>query len=220
MTHFDQQLNPAANYLFRNDPGLTLQALSQQKDSLKALTYVATSYYQHRSLIRPPHSPTDAGFAEFHSLESVTLCGQCPNFERAVMSSQSPSSLKTLVFQTDEIYWAPLGPTASVSALDAIPFLRAPSCSVPPALSTLRIVGREQDFTAAMKGRISSAAKEMLKLGVALEVQVESRSTYFPPFLYGEPLPKATTVFDGTWRLTEHRPRTLWNDWGDSSSEE
>lgn len=215
--NFEQELSPAASYLFRNDPAATLEALGQQKHSLKTLTYVATQYYQRGTRLRPQRSPVDAGFAEFHSLESVTLCGQCPNFERAVMSSRSPPELKTLLFHTDEIFWSPYADGIPESILNSIPFLRAPSCSVPPTLSTLQIIGREQDFTTAMKRTIAHAAKETQKMGVSLEVQLQTRSSYFPPYLYGEPLPKTTTVFAGEWKELARRPRILWDP---SSSDE
>lgn len=208
--NFENMLSPDVNHLFRTDPIATLQALSQQKDSLKTLTYVAAQYYRAGQLLRAQHSPVDAGFAEFHSLETVTLKGQCPNFERAVMSSRSPPGLKLLVFRTDEIVWPPFSKESELS-VNEIPFWRAPSCSVPATLSTLQIIGRDQDFTASMKRVIISVAKKMQQAGVELEVQVETRSSYFPPYLYGEPLPKTTTVFAGEWKHAARRTSTLMN---------
>lgn len=140
------------------------------------------------------------------------------------MSSRSPPALQTLVFHTDEIFWSPLAHSLegilsefALGILNEVPFLRAPSCSIPPTLSSLQIIGREQDLTTGMKRTIEHAAEKIQKMGAKLEVQMETRSHYFPPYLYGEPLPKTTTVFDGQWQEQVRRPRILWDS---SSSDE
>ncbi|KAF2211345.1 hypothetical protein CERZMDRAFT_98655 [Cercospora zeae-maydis SCOH1-5] len=198
--HFEDVVDPAASHLFENDPAATLEAIGQQRHSLKSLTYV-TPEMRNGWRIKPP-SHVDAGFAAFPLLEHVTLHGKCPNFERAVMSSRSPPNLKSLTYQIDQIFWPPYMDRSLDSPLNPIPFIRAPSSSVPKSLTSLRIIGQPQDFTTPMKHQVEAAARSMKEMGIHLEFLFENWSPYYPPYLYGEPVPTTFTIYDGGWKET------------------
>ncbi|PPJ54831.1 hypothetical protein CBER1_08428 [Cercospora berteroae] len=210
--HFEDVIDPAANNLFNNDPAATLEAISQQSHSLKTLVYVTPELFNGWRRKMPKRSAVDAGFVGFHLLEEVTLHGRCPNFERAVLSSRAPPTLKVLTYQIDQMFWPPYLDSSADAPLATIPFIRAPSSSVPPSLKTLRIIGHIQDLTTAMKGQIEGAARGMKKMGINFELHFETWSSYFPPYLYGEPLPTTTSVYDGGWNEAATDPHLrLWS---------
>ncbi|EME81300.1 uncharacterized protein MYCFIDRAFT_88010 [Pseudocercospora fijiensis CIRAD86] len=202
--HFGEEVDPTSNHLFTSDSAASVEALKQQSHSLKQLTYATTDkYYQHRQrrLTNRNKGPTDAGFADFHCLESVTLIGYCPNFERAIMSSRSPPILKNLTFKSDNAF-RPGSYGEAESTFSMIPFLRAPSSSVPPTLANLNVVYHNpplspQDLTPSTRIFIETAAKATGKVGINLRVLSEDRTNYFPPYLYGEPTPEEHVVYDG-----------------------
>lgn len=210
--HFADDIPPASNHLFQANASATLAALAQQKDSLTTLTYLTSDVYYHGNLrwtMVPNLHPVDAGFSDFQKLESITLVGHCPNFERAVMSSRSPPHLKRLSFKGDNAFCMPnsaaqVPPTAfDMDPLHMTPFLRAPSSSVPPNLHELNVTYqnpslRARDLTLGMRDFISTAAKATRQMGIRLKVHSLERQAYFPPYLYGEPLPKELLVFDGS----------------------
>lgn len=87
-----------------------------------------------------------------------------------------------------------------------IPFLRAPSASIPPTLRIFNIVceyGLHEESNLVSKGTlqatIRNAAKAVTKThgGVKMNVRHHDRGHYFPPFLYGEPQPKERLIYDG-----------------------
>lgn len=63
-----------------------------------------------------------------------------------------------------------------------------------------------------MKGQIEAAARGMKKMGINFELHFETWSSYFPPYLYGEPLPTTTCVYDGGWNEAATDPHLgLWS---------
>ncbi|KAF7197497.1 hypothetical protein HII31_01307 [Pseudocercospora fuligena] len=202
--HFGDEVDPTSNHLFTSDSAAALEALKQQSHSLKHLTYATTDiYYQHRQrrLTNPNKGPTDAGFADFQCLEVVTLIGHCPNFERAIMSSRSPPILKSLTFKSENVF-RPGSYGEAESTFSMIPFLRAPSSSVPSTLKSIDVVYHNpplspQALTPSTRKFIETAAKATGKAGIKLRVLSEDRTNYFPPYLYGEPTPEEHVVYDG-----------------------
>ncbi|CAK3903820.1 hypothetical protein DOTSEDRAFT_90064 [Lecanosticta acicola] len=214
-------VDPASNHLFQTNPKAALHALQQQQGSLQSLTYATNErIYQHMQLARQilcDPSPVDAGFAGFHCLQHVTLVGQCPNFERALMTSKSPPILKTLEHQ--EI--SPLRRTVvnQASPLDSVPFLRAPSCSIPTTLESVDITYQSislmnSRITEAIKNEfIQPAAVAVETMGVRMRVFNRQVAGYFPPYLYGEPRPVSEMLFTGyrdgfVGKLSESKPRS------------
>lgn len=211
--HFAQAVDPACNHLFERDPGAIIAALAQQRDSLKELTYVTNEAYHRRlhlvhGYFSPYESTLDGRFAEFKSLEKVTLVGQCSNFERALMSSKSPPTLHTLHFKgADPFHGIDFEPTPLLASTDqvgfrsGIPFLRAPSSSLPPPLKELNLTYDKFVRSVGMeKSLIAAAAKEIKKLEFALRVAFQTSTRYYPPYLYGESEPRQELLYvDGTF---------------------
>ncbi|KAM3414338.1 hypothetical protein BST61_g10985 [Cercospora zeina] len=157
-------------------------------------------------------SPVDPGLnADYHVLEHVTLHGRCFNFERAVMSSRSPPILKSLTYQVDEIFWPLRIDLSPDPILLTIPFIRAPSSSVPKSLTTLRIISQPQNLTTMMTSQVDATARNLKRMGINLECLYEPLSTYYPPYLYGEPVPTAVTVYDGGWKeISPDQKMGMW----------
>ncbi|KAK4613749.1 hypothetical protein CLAFUW4_08715 [Fulvia fulva] len=207
--HFGDDIDAASNHLFQMDPQTTVAALKQQKHSLRVLTYVTTeTYYQHLQLARwvtIKKSPIDAGFADFAALEEVTLLGQCPDFERALMTTRSPPNLKSLTFRAMTPFRREIGShSLPGSPLALVPFMRAPSCSIPESLTRLKVayydtlpIGVGRSFSETTKGIIRKAANATKKIGIELTVSYVDRSNYYPPYLWGEPQPTETIAFTG-----------------------
>ncbi|KAI5363984.1 Putative F-box domain, leucine-rich repeat domain superfamily [Septoria linicola] len=207
---FADKINPAANHLFNNNPAAALEAIGQQKSSLRELVYV-TPERNGWSRKVPKRSAVDAGFANFHYLESITLHGTCVNFERAVVSSRSPPMLKELIYKTDNMFWSPIMDSAPEIVLSLLPFVRAPSSSLPTTLEKLRIISNKQHVNSSIRQNVRAAAKILEKHGVVFQVAFETRSSYFPPYLYGEPLPVINTIFDGKrFDVPEEPVRRMW----------
>lgn len=237
--HFIDEVDPTSNHLFQTDSKAAIEAIQQHQHSLKHLTYVTTeTYYQHMQLayrITSGGSSADAGFANFHCLEDVTLVGHCPNFERALMTSQSPPNLRKIECRGLN----PLRQTGGTApGVNSVPFLRAPSCSMPPNLKDLDIVFETTFMSfgsadSAKKKLIETAAEAVHKTGIKLRVFYLQVTGYFPPYLYGEPRPSRDLVYaeDGfVGRLALVRPTRATQilgedeesdlDWEDTSTED
>lgn len=114
-----------------------------------------------------------------------------------------------------------------VSTITSIPFLRAPSASIPKSLKTLELTytadrnglmvvelvnagSRERSF-------IRDAAKVTAGMGIALRVlatRIEGENRYFPPYLYGETEAPEDVVFEhedftGNFKPRRQLPRAL-----------
>lgn len=222
--HFGDHIDPVSNHLFSADSTAALAALGQQSHSLRDLTYAATDmHYQHQQcrLTARNSTPTDAGFVDFGNLESVTLIGICPTFERAVMSSRSPPSLKSLTYRCENIF-QPLPNGISETPFAAIPFLRAPSSSVPSTLAKIDVICDNIPLTPATlstqtRDYIRTAARETSKAGIHLRVFTQGATTYYPPYLFREPRPLDHLVYDAElsedfFPIPSHTPRVvhLW----------
>jgi hypothetical protein len=169
------------------------------------LTYTTTDIYSWRGEhdLLESRTPEDAGFADFCNLESVSLVGICPNFERAVLTSRAPPNLKNLTFQARYALNLPLidHPSANENICAVIPFLRAPSSSVPPTLKNIDLIWQDPPKTRsklpkAVRTFVELSAEATKKMGIKLRVLSLDRSNYFPPFLYGEPVPQLRKIFD------------------------
>lgn len=204
---FADDIDPSSNHLFTVNPHLAVEALKQQQATLTTLTYTTTeTYFQHRHLARrreASSTPRDAGFADFNKLTKVTLVGHCPNFERALMTSCSPPTLETLEFKALSPFRREHGSASEDKAIPIIPFLRAPSCSVPATLRNIDIAfgstvyDADGDILPSMtKNLIEVTAKAARPMGVKLRFFFKPRTHYFPPYLYGEPVPVETLVYD------------------------
>ncbi|KAF2160571.1 hypothetical protein M409DRAFT_70325 [Zasmidium cellare ATCC 36951] len=206
---FADDIDPGSNHLFTVNPQLTVDALKQQSSTLTTFTYTTTeTYFQHRHLARirdACSAPIDAGFTDFNKLTKVSLIGHCPNFERALMTSCSPPILKTLEFKALTPFRRELGSTAEDHAIGIVPFLRAPSASVPSTLKNIDISFGSTAYDAdgnilpsQTKNLIEVTSKATRSMGVHLRFFFKPRSHYFPPYLYGEPTPVETLVYDGS----------------------
>ncbi|EME42774.1 hypothetical protein DOTSEDRAFT_90064 [Dothistroma septosporum NZE10] len=206
---FGDEIDPASSHLFQMDSQTTIAALKQQQHSLRTLAYITThTYYQHLQLARwinGKKNTVDAGFADFAALEEVTLLGQCPDFERAMMTSRSPPNLKSLTFKAKDAFRQEIGThSQSDSPLALVPFLRAPSCSIPDALERLNVayhdsspLGANRKLSETTKRIIRKAANATKEIGIELTVSYVDRRNYYPPYLWGEPAPTETTMFTG-----------------------
>lgn len=95
------------------------------------------------------------------------------------------------------------GSTAEDRAIGIIPFLRAPSASVPSTLRNVDIAfgstvyDAEGDILPSMtKNLIEVTSKAVRPMGVRLRFFFKPRTHYFPPYLWGEPTPIETLVYD------------------------
>ncbi len=209
--HFDNHVPLCYNGLFFRDTIATLEALSQQKDSLKSLTYVSSGLqsgsFMQRLRLRQPG--VDAGFADFNALESVTAVGSCAPFERAVMSSKSPPNLRSLHFESEKPFSKALHTDRSVSStsdsdvLASLPFLRAPSATLPGSLQELSIIELHyimlsSEMPVAKRRHIVAVARALKKAhNATLMVKTKFFGSYYPPILHGEPNPFEEIVYDG-----------------------
>ena len=205
---------PGYNHLFERRPATVINALSQQKHSLQTLTYATPedSYVGFGDYVitsTPLNvAPVDGGFADFHKLEKVTLMGECPNFERALLTSRHPPNLRELRFEAENPLLALHRRHAQNlngeddNVLDFIPFLRAPSASIPPTLKTLNLLYEYSTYGGGLshsrRSAIKAAAKRTFEsLKVTLNVKYRERGHYYPPFLFGEPTPAEGMIYDG-----------------------
>lgn len=147
------------------------------------------------TFVTPEKTAVDGAFAEFFALEKIKLIGQCPNFERAVFSSRAPPKLKVLAASC----YRPLRGVETASdaqhALDFAPFFRAPSCSKPDGLERLELT--HTDRSHQDRDSYLALARELNDVGVELLVYAEKITTFFPPYLDGEPRPEVNLYFDG-----------------------
>jgi hypothetical protein len=188
--------------------------LKQQQHSLKSLVYATAGSYVlingqffHRLRAREPG--IDAGFADFHCLESIAAVGSCAAFERAVMSSNSPPNLRSISFQSEN----PMHLTHNSRAtnqddrdrelLGMLPFLRAPSAAVPASLQEIYITYQRNIFQPLVlneekKENIRATARALMRVhGASLTITSKGYGNYFPPILYGEPEPRNIVIYDG-----------------------
>lgn len=218
------------------DAAATIKALSQQKHSLRSLAYARAGHYTLSEgsfilrMLQRREPGVDAGFADFHRLESVTCIGACSQFEQAVLSTQSPPNLRTLVYQAEN----PIT-TLRASSRDTVlndsslatylPFLRAPSASVPACLETLHIVYQSRyrqplRLSDYMREHIQRLAKALSKVhGASLTVAETTFGRYFPPFLYGEPTPKERAIYEGASDEFVDGGRERDQDWNPGGSD-
>lgn len=153
-----------------------------------------------RTSVTTDKTPVDGGFADFFALETVKLVGECTNFERAVASSQAPPNLKLLAAESKY----PLGKLrqklqpldeSTQSALDFVPFFRAPSSSVPKCLKSLELTS--EVIKTEHDNLMKDVAKELGEMGAQFLFFVKHETDYFPPFLDGEEEPYEDVYFDG-----------------------
>ncbi|KAK5175450.1 uncharacterized protein LTR77_000589 [Saxophila tyrrhenica] len=215
---FDNEVEASYNHLFRTNASAVVKALGQQNHSLKSLVYVAASasVFADSQLLRRMaegrQAGVDAGFADFHALESITSSGANFTFERAVLSSAPPPNLKVLTYQAENAITSPHGSSLQTNADETemnnrlvalLPFLRAPSASVPASLERLNIVYQRRVqapvvFTDDKQAHIEKTAKALKAVhGAVLMVGFKGFGQYYPPFLYGEDEPKEKMIFDG-----------------------
>ena len=207
---------PKTNDLFQRRPDCTIEALKAQQDTLTTLTYVTTATharpeFELSSANRTSVFAVNGGFADFQVLEEVTLIGHSPAFERCVMSTASPPNLKRLAYKSDRIFLNTFNSSCApnqTSILSEIPFLRAPSASMPKSLERLDITYSYADgiprYDLGTPGskertRISNADEAVSKLGIALRVYLtfgDGTAWYYPPYLYGEREPRDGLVFE------------------------
>lgn len=210
---FANQVDAEYNHLFRTDSEASVQALAQQKHSLKWLAYATpypvTGLHANTQVNRRHKAPHDGGFADFHYLEEVALFGECREFERALMTTKCPPNLKSIKIK------ARLPFSASYDGYDdddtgsdflkLTPFLRAPSCCVSETLEHLDITFEwsrrpllsYMKFILRHKNLIIGAAHAAAEMGIRLQVSATHRSQYFPPYLYNEPVPEEWVVYRG-----------------------
>lgn len=197
------------NFLFDADPVGAMAALKLQRSSLRSLTYAA-SCYGGRNMCRPtaPADSIDGGFSDFISLEQVALIRPCSIFERAVMTTQPPPSLRKLIYKGN----APFEPdremlafadsvSAQARSTPSLPFLRAPSAVIPDTLCDLSITMFDADFRSALcnedyRDFITDSIKNAREKAINLQVLYTKKSNFFPPFLYGEVAPKERPMYD------------------------
>ena len=156
----------------------------------------------------------DGGFSSFHKLQRIDLIGHCPQFERAVMSVRPPPNLKALSFQAEGLFPPHVNihtdlpaqqDTDDTNLLSLLPFLNAPSASVPPKLENIHLICEHSFYQVVllpglMQRLLRGAAKAVRKLGngsAVLMVSSMQTGRYYPPFLYGEPVPTAELMYDG-----------------------
>lgn len=205
-----------SNDLFRKRPDLAIEALKEQKDSLRVLTYVTSatsdpSPFESLNAGLSRIFAVDGGFSDFTQLEEVTLIGHCPAFERCMMSTTSPPNLKLLASKVDRPFLDPFTSSHAPdepSVVSQIPFLRAPSASVPETLKTLNITYTNIHSIPGVdlmipgskeRVRISNAADATSRMDVSLRVFLTWRggtAWYYPPYLYGEQEPLDGLVFE------------------------
>lgn len=216
---FATALHPAWNNLFRNHPIAALAALAQQKDSLKSLTY-GPQYDENASVERDPFDRTPvyevhAGFAEFIALEYVKLVDDCPIFEQAVLSAKAPPNLKVLAVESGMPFPLFHHKVTPESVLQETSFFSAPSCSRPERfqrleltfplysyedLSHLDIVsGEHHDLLIQLANGLKAIGADLIVYTKREAGSDGSHNTsYFPPYLDGEPTPRVDLYFDGT----------------------
>ena len=157
----------------------------------------------------------DAGFSDFHLLERVTLIGSCAFFERAIISIRPQPNLRELTFQDTDPLWLMENvtdphelPLDKRIALMCLPFIRAPSVSIPPGLQFLNLV---QEYSYLPEGiqdiGISEQRRSVIQVaadslretyaGVSLRVKYHYRDRYYPPYLHNEPQPREGLIYDG-----------------------
>lgn len=209
--HFSNPIPVNANHLFLASTAEVLKALEQQKHSLKSLTYLTPAYYPTR-LIQSSTSASDSdgGLSEFQSLEEITLVGYCPTFERCVVSMRSPPNLKRLALRAERPWFNHriLIKDGDTRPISNIPFLRAPSASLPKSLKQLDVTYNDlrgvsiEEFV-RLGGHVAlfrDICRAASKFGIALRIfatQSESDLRYYPPFLYGEKEPQDVLISDG-----------------------
>jgi len=213
----NHEVAPSYNHLFRRDAEATVEAIGQQKHSLRSLTYVAASVYSWSTgqllggVLQPRRGGIDAAFADFIELESVTAIGSSSGFERAVMSSVPPPKLRYLTYQAENPLTSPQGSSQRHNGDEAemdrrlvalLPFLRAPSSSVPPGFKSLKIIYQRAhtqfvELTREKQTHVEKTAKALKAVyGADLTVGFKSFRGYYPPFLYGEREPEEQMIFD------------------------
>lgn len=212
---FSAPIPAAANQLFDNrNPQSMVQVLSNQSRSLKSLTYATDPDYLPGVLsARPTHevSSADGLFSKFEKLEKVHLIGASINFERAMFSGNHPPNLKELIIEGMNTLWINAAPaseeeTKADALIKNTPFLRIPSPTFPKSLPEIRMIYTDDGvlsphLSPSILSTISSLAESVKKaFGLTLSLDYKQRHRYFPPYLYGEPLPVQGPMFDGETR--------------------
>jgi hypothetical protein len=175
-------------------------------------------------MLRPRQPGVDAGFADFRRLENITCIGSCVGFERAVLSTSSPPNLRTLVYQSDNPITLPHRSSKDRPAEDSylqslLPFLRAPSASIPASLEDLHVVYQRNHMqpvylTSEKREHIRRVSKVLSKAhNINLMITSHTFGSYFPPLLYGEPEPTKRLVYDGSLDRFGRGDGERDNDW-------
>lgn len=190
-----------------------MEALKQQAHSLRSLTYATDVLYGfYRGIYLSQHGRSvsfeQGGFEDFHLLEKVHLIGDGQNFANAVLNCRSPSNLRELVSEQPPILIPNRRPSATHGELmTRTILLNVSSPNIPPDLKQMTLIHdvndvdeEEMDSMRSTAGRNILALEKAMreKFGLALSVKYKSRGKYYPPFLYGEPLPREELVYDGT----------------------
>lgn len=215
MHHFEHSIPLGSNLLFFRKPKEMLRALEQQKHSLKSLTYLTPSSYEGGNTYTSPAdfdggSHLDGGFSDFFSLEKVTLVGYCPGFERCLMSMNSPPNLKHLAFKAKNPWFSHQLRLSEEAAkpISFIPFLRAPSASLPKYLKQVDVTHQDlRGVSIANFVRLRDSMtfvrdvhKAASEVGVVLRVfatQSDGALRYYPPYLWNEIQPMEILISNG-----------------------
>lgn len=204
--HFSNQIGQDYNHLFHLSAHTTMNALSQQKHSLKFLQYTAARYLVIGGLnltnqpTRPREPGLDGGFPDFEKLESIACRGPCSAFERVVMASVPPPSLRSLIYQSgNPLTLSAINPTSPDAEdiqdhdnylIARLPFFRTTSAGTPNCLKEFSVVYENRTiasevFTEHRTPRVRAISQALKRRhGATLTVSHEDGGAYYPPLLY------------------------------------
>ena len=212
-----------ANSLFATMPDVAVAALKLQAHSLKSLTYATNpNIFWSSNLFNIARHTRDTGvvdgeFASFQALEKVHLIGSCRNFERALLCTRSPPNLRELIVESEQNGWLHnldpgLEAVTTEHYMKDMSFLRVPSPCIPKSLKSITFT-YDNDIVPFAE----TAERDTIDLlfevyysmeatfGITLSIKYKHRGRFFPPFLYGEPLPKETFLFNGLTGKADER---------------
>ncbi|KAK5122936.1 hypothetical protein LTR85_003501 [Meristemomyces frigidus] len=176
------------NALCKKDPQKFFAALAQQSHSLQALEYETANVTDDSGLLGP--NKHHAGLRNFAKLHTVSLAGMhCPGFEEVLSSPWTkPPNLTTLKVVAiledggagdDSDGHAPLAWTRSMAA--ALPHLDDVH------VAYLTPMNLREPWTTDHEAALKSAEAEFDSRGLTLWIhERRGRSSFFPPYLYGE----------------------------------
>jgi hypothetical protein len=201
--------------LFATMPDVAVAALKSQAHSLKSLTYATrlNMFYGSRSFHVARHTRdigvADGEFSNFQALEKVHLIGSCRNFERALLCTRSPPNLRELIVEGERDGWLHnldpgLDAVTTEHYIKGMSFLRVPSPCIPKSLKSMTFI-YDNDRVSFARTAERDSIDLILEVyhsmeatfGIALSIKYKQRGRFFPPFLYGEPVPTEIVLFDG-----------------------